>query len=199
MPDCWASARFEGALRAAVTAYKDEGRRDLRPVLAEALAVAVTSALASDPTARQAVAAGERVLVVPVATARASRRRRGDDPVGDLAGAAVERVASSDAVALAVVPLLAHVRVVADQARLGREARRDNLAGALAVASWGRPVLAGSVCVVVDDVTTGSTLAEAARALRSAGARHVVGAAVAATPRRSRAPPRTMPRRPRDG
>ena len=35
MPDCWASARFEGALRLAVTAYKDEDRRDLRPVLAE--------------------------------------------------------------------------------------------------------------------------------------------------------------------
>ena len=198
MPDCWASARFEGALRSAVTAYKDEDRRDLRPVLAEGLAVAVTSALFCDPTARRAVAAGERVLVVPVATSRSSRRRRGDDPVGDLAREAAGRVAGSGDVALAVVPVLVHVRVVADQARLGREARRDNLAGALEVTAWGRPVLAGSVCVVVDDVvTTGSTLAEATRALRSAGARHVVAAAVAATPRRSRAPPRTPARGPR--
>ena len=142
------------------------------------------------PTGRRAVAAGERVLVVPVATSPTSRRRRGDDPVGDLARAAVERVRTADAVALAVVPVLVHVRRVADQARLGREARRDNLAGALGVAPWGRALVRGSVCVVADDVvTTGSTVAEAARALRAAGARHVVAAAVAATPRWSRAPP----------
>ncbi len=37
MPSCWAGARFEGALRLAVTAYKDEGRRDLRDELARLL------------------------------------------------------------------------------------------------------------------------------------------------------------------
>ena len=187
-------------MRSAVTAYKDEDRRDLRPVLAEGLAVAITTALASDPIGRQAVAAGERVLVVPAATSPTSRRRRGDDPVGDLARAAVERLCTAPAGGLAVVPVLVHVRRVADQARLGREARRGNLSGALGVAPWGRPLVRGSVCLVADDVvTTGSTLAEAARALRAAGARHVVAAAVAATPRWSRAPPSAPARRPARG
>lgn len=186
MPACWAAARFEGALRSTVTAYKDDGRRDLRPVLAQGLALALSAALATDPVLRHALASGERVLVVPLPTSRAARRRRGDDPVGDLARAAVERVGAPDGRALAVVPVLVHVRAVADQAHLGREARRDNLAGALSVARAARDVVRGSLCVLADDVvTTGSTLAEAARALRSAGARHVVSVAVASTPRRS--------------
>ena len=184
MPSCWAAARLEGALRSAVTAYKDDGRRDLRPVLAQGLALGLSAALTSEPTLRHALTSGERVLVVPLPTSRAARRRRGDDPVGDLARAAVGRVRAPGAVALAVAPVLAHTRRVADQSRLGREARRDNLAGALGVARARRAVVRGSVCVLADDVvTTGATLAEAARALRSAGARHVVAVAVAATPR----------------
>ena len=187
MPPCWAAARFEGVLRSAVTAYKDEDRRDLRPLLADALAQGLSAALATEPVLRHASATGERVLVVPLPTARSARRRRGDDPVGDLARSAVDRVRGADAVPLAVAPVLAHVRAVSDQARLGRAARRDNLAGAIGVTSAGRDAVRGSLCVLADDVvTTGATLTEAARALRAVGARHVVAVAVAATPRRSR-------------
>ncbi|HSO64054.1 MAG TPA: phosphoribosyltransferase family protein [Ornithinibacter sp.] len=187
MPHCWAAARFEGALRSAITAYKDEDRRDLRPLLAQALALGLSTALATDPTLRLAVASGERVLVVPLPTSLDSRRRRGDDPVADLARAAVDHLRGADAVPLAVAPVLAHVRAVADQARLGRVARRANLAGAIDVTPGGRDAVRGSACVLADDVvTTGATLTEAARALRAHGAPHVVAVAVAATPRRSR-------------
>jgi predicted amidophosphoribosyltransferase len=83
-----------------------------------------------------------------------------------------------------------HTRRVADQAHLGRAARAANLAGSMVVDSrWAR-VVDGAACVLVDDVvTTGATLAEGARALRSAGALHVLAAACAATPRRSQALP----------
>jgi predicted amidophosphoribosyltransferase len=207
VPWCWAGARFEGPLRLVVTAYKDEGRRDLRDELARLLGLAL-SAAADEPAVRRRLALGEEVLVVPVPTARAARRRRGDDPIGALALAAV---AAADQVAqrwspgparspvgsagrdhggLVVVPALVHTRWVADQARLDRVARAHNLAGSMAVAARWRGVVRGATCVLVDDVvTTGATLAEAARALHDAGARHVVAAACATTPRHSPTPP----------
>ncbi|MEU9016312.1 phosphoribosyltransferase family protein [Actinomadura sp. NPDC048394] len=78
---------------------------------------------------------------------------------------------------------LRQCRRVADQAGLGAKARRDNLSGALEAV--GRAPLAGRRVVLVDDViTTGASLAEAARALRAAGADVVAAATVAATPLR---------------
>ncbi|MGL5866687.1 MAG: ComF family protein [Dermatophilaceae bacterium] len=180
---CWAGAVLEGPLRRLVSVHKDGGRRDVRPILAAPLAMAVLLALTRDPISRRMLAGGEPVRVVPVPAARRARYRRGDDPVSDLARAALRLAWREPGVDLAAV--LRHTRQVADQAGLGRSGRAANLAGALAVSAPSRPVVSGAVCLVVDDVvTTGATLAEAARALRAAGARHVVAAAVAATPRR---------------
>jgi predicted amidophosphoribosyltransferase len=73
------------------------------------------------------------------------------------------------------VSALRHVRRVRDQGELGAADRRRNLRGALAIRPAVQRALAGRACVVVDDVvTTGTTAAEAARALTEAGAR-VVG------------------------
>jgi predicted amidophosphoribosyltransferase len=145
----------------------------------------LAAALSGEGALRAAAARGDPVLVVPMPTSPGARRRRGDDPVGDLTRAAVDRVRAGDARALAVAPVLEHVRTVADQSHLGRTERQANLAGAMRVAPGAGPVVRGSTCVLADDVvTTGATLAEAARALREAGARHVVAVAVAATARR---------------
>ena len=84
MPVCWAAARFEGPLRDAVTAYKDEERRDVCGVLADGLAMSLATALAADPVLRRHWSGDARVLVVPMPSAGASRRRRGDDPVDAL-------------------------------------------------------------------------------------------------------------------
>jgi predicted amidophosphoribosyltransferase len=88
---------------------------------------------------------------------------------------------------LRVVPALRQVRRVADQSGLNIAERRRNLAGAMAVKPRWHNVIRDRNVVVVDDViTTGATVAEAARALHRAGALRVVGAAVAAAQRHAR-------------
>ena len=103
-------------------------------------------------------------LVVPVPTTRAKVAQRGFDTVTALAQAA-------DAVCL---PVLQVTRPVADQVGLGARQRRANLHGAFRATALVGP----RVWVLDDVVTTGATLGEAARALRLAGARDIVGVAL---------------------
>lgn len=188
MPSCWVSGEASGALRAVVTAYKDEGRRDLHRVLAGWLAPALRAAVGDDPDARAALR-GRGLLVVPVSGSPRARRRRGDVPLRPLVTSAADSLAGRATVA----EVLAPTRLTRDQSTLDAAARATNLAGAMVVRERHRAAVDGTVCVVVDDlVTTGATLAEAARALRDAGARHVLAAAIGATRRRIE-PVRTFP------
>jgi ComF family protein len=73
---------------------------------------------------------------------------------------------------------LGRVRATAQQARLDRAARRDNVAGAFEARSARR--IEGRRVLLVDDVcTTGATLAACAEALRAAGAAEVTALVVA--------------------
>jgi predicted amidophosphoribosyltransferase len=108
---------------------------------------------------------------VPIPTSGAAFRRRGYRVVELVAARA----------GLRVVRLLRHTRRTADQRGLDHARRRDNVAGSLRARD-----AAGLRVLVLDDVvTTGATLAEAARALRASGAEVVGAVTIAATPRRS--------------
>lgn len=189
LPPVHAWGLYADPLRAAVSAWKDAGRRDLVRVLAPLLAASLAGALAGCGWPDGVV------LVVPVPSSRRSVRARGDTPMVDLCAAAVDACAASVEAgatpghgvgerALRLAPALRHARGVADQSGLDTAQRRRNLDGALAVKPLWENVIRGRRCILVDDVvTTGATLAEAARALRQAGAADVVGATMAAAHR----------------
>ena len=144
----WAS--YEGALRRLVVAHKDEDRTDALPVLATILGEVVEAA----------VAGLSAPVLVPVPSSPASRRTRGREPLLDLARAM--RLTSH----LSLVPALRVTRRVRDQAGLGQDQRRANQSGSMAVTAGVERFLDGADVVLLDDVvTTGATLAEAARAL----------------------------------
>ncbi len=180
MPQCWVSGEASGALRTLVTAYKDEHRRDLQRPLAALLTPALSAAVGASADARRAVQ-GRGLVVVPVSGSPRARRRRGDVPLLHL----VERAAGDLGGRVMVADLLVATRITRDQSTLDSTERASNLAGAMSVRERHRDAVTGAVCVVVDDlVTTGATLAEAARALRAAGSTLVLSAAIGATRRR---------------
>ena len=177
----WAAGAYADALQALVLAHKEHAVLALARPLGEVLAAVVRDLLR-----REAPGAGP-VLLVPVPSRRAVVRSRGHDPLLRTARVAARslRRGGTDA---RVARLLAPARRVRDQAGLGAGERAANLAGSLrARAGPVARVPFGARLVVVDDVlTTGSTAAEAQRALAAAGTAPVGVAVVAATPRRSR-------------
>lgn len=123
--------------------------------------------------------------MVPVPGSPRARRRRGDVPLRPVVAGALAGLGGR----VVVADVLAPTRVTRDQSTLDAGERATNLAGAMTVRERHQPAVGGAVCVVVDDlVTTGATLAEAARALRDAGASEVLAAAIGATRRRACSP-----------
>jgi predicted amidophosphoribosyltransferase len=175
-----AAGSYEAALRAAIVSYKERGRRDLTRPLANLLAAATRHALDADP---------QPVVLIAIRSSPAAARARG--------GQHIERLARVVARKLGVPVADGALwlgRSTRDSAGLTVDERRANLAGAM-TAARPPPLAAGRSALVLDDVvTTGATLAEAARALRAAGWPVAGAAVVAATPRRY--PPSSGPARP---
>ena len=165
---CAAAVAYRGAAEEWIRRFKHPA---VGIAALDVSALAVVRALVLEAAARAPGRAPD--LVVPVPPHRRSLRVRGFHAAGLLASA----VARAGRVPCRPQVLVSR-RDTPPQTGLGRAARRRNVRGAFAA----RSPLPPRVWVVDDVVTTGSTLAEAARELRRAGAREVVGVCVAATP-----------------
>lgn len=152
---------FEGVAARVIRALKEDGRTGLARPLADAVAAAWPD--------------GIDAVAVPVPASRASLRRRGYAPVDVVCRRA----------GWAPHPLLRVTRPTRDQRTLTRDERIGNVAGVMTVRPRERRLLGDRPVVLIDDVvTTGATLAEAARALQEAGVSVLGAVTIAATPRR---------------
>ncbi|MGW1728868.1 ComF family protein [Streptomyces sp. NPDC002306] len=197
LPSVHAAARYADEVRAVLLAHKERGALALAGPLGTALAGAVRSGLTEARARACGTEAGVRaggaaagvgaracgtaagvgrgprtegdapVLLVPVPSGRRAVRARGHDPTRRVALAAAGELRRAGTPAR-VLAVLRQRREVADQAGLDSRRRLDNLADALAVAPGaGRLLGAGPVVLVDDLMTTGASLAEAARAVRA--------------------------------
>ncbi|SOR81425.1 DNA utilization protein GntX [Streptomyces chartreusis NRRL 3882] len=176
LPVVHAAAGYADEVRAALLAHKERGALALARPLGVALAEAVRAGLPAAWCGSWAGSerawsgdVGAPVLLVPVPSGRRAVRARGHDPARRIALAAAGELRRCG-VPARVLGALRQVRTVADQSGLNSRQRLDNLAGALAVVPKGARLLSGGPVVLVDDLmTTGASLAEAARAVRAAG------------------------------
>lgn len=151
--------RFGGQLASAIRRLKFSGRTHVARAVAPLWSPLV------------AAAASDGGLVVPVPMHWRRRFMRGFDHAWHLA-----LHVCADAGLSPPVPALRRIRHGPPQSTLDQAHRRDNPRDAFAARY---PVGGRSVVLVDDVVTTGATIAAAARALFAAGATRVVGVALA--------------------
>ncbi|WP_407078413.1 ComF family protein [Streptomyces sp. NPDC005435] len=196
LPVVHAVAPYAREVRSLLLAHKERGALALTGALGAALAEAVRAGLPARVPVRAERGASHLgplrgvqgpsrlgppygahgppgpVILVPLPSARAAVRARGHDPVRRMALVAAGRLRRGGTPAR-VVSVLRQRRPVLDQAGLDVRERRANLAGALEVTAGGARLLGAGRVVLVDDLmTTGATLAEAARAVREAAGSH---------------------------
>lgn len=168
-----AAGVYREELAQALLSFKRHGQHQLKRSLGRALDRAVCAAVQGTGS----------LCLVPVPTSTRAYVNRGFSPVHLLLHGAAPQLPG---VAVADVLAKAHgsgLQLRGGQKGLGRGARAKRVRGSMRVVRQARNEVTGHTCLIIDDVlTTGATLAEAARALHGAGA-HVAGAVVLAATR----------------
>ena len=152
---------YEGNIRVSLLRYKFHGQSGYAKVYGEFLSKCIDeNEISCD-------------IITWVPLSRRRLRSRGYDQAGLLA----EEIALKSG--LPCVPLLKKVRNNPAQSRTGDAAKRKaNVAGVYAAIN--QEQMQGKCVLLVDDIlTTGSTLAEAAKTLKAAGADKIIGLALA--------------------
>lgn len=172
-----AAGAYRDELAQAVLSFKGHGQQQLRRVLARALVRAVAAAAQHE----------DRIALVPVPSSTGAFVRRGFSPVHLLLGSKAAGGLLTDTPVLDVLRKsrrrMGPGGFPGGQKGLGRGARASRVRGSMSVPGRKVNAVAGRRCIIIDDVlTTGATLAEAARALHECGA-VVAGAVVLAATR----------------
>lgn len=164
---CTASVAFEGSAETWVHGFKypSKGIAGLLPGPESVVVAFILDAAAM-------LRRGGVDLVVPVPLHPARLRGRGFNPAATLAREIAKRAKCRLA-----TDLLIRRRNTPTQTQLGRRQRRSNVRGAFQCVGEAMP----TIWLVDDVVTTRSTLEEAARCLRGAGAKNVQGICAART------------------
>jgi predicted amidophosphoribosyltransferase len=183
LPRVYGALPYADEARAVLLAHKERGALRLAGPLGELLAAAVREACVH---ARKSAGKGEGegpLTLVPVPSARRAVAGRGHDPVRRIAMAAAREL-RREGLPARVLAVLRQRRTVADQAGLSARRRSANLSGALELVPGSGRLLAGGETLLVDDVmTTGASLAEAARAVAEQMRKVNAAAVVAFRPR----------------
>jgi predicted amidophosphoribosyltransferase len=176
-PRTVAAGPYAGLGSALITAYKDRQALTLSGVLGRVLADNVAVVAAAGP-------GSSRIVLVPAPSSARATRERGLDAGRTLARCAARRLERDGIGPVVVRCWLRQRAAVRDQSGLDARQRAQNLAHALGTTDRLAARPGDSVIIVDDVVTTGATLAEAARALAESGVVVTGAATVVATTRR---------------
>lgn len=161
--------KYDGIIKQALQKIKFDGEASLLPLLREEAEAALPGAKL------RWLSQFDVITCIPTSPER--RAKRGFDVPEELFAPLLEQRGGEFQ-----AQLLTRARSTAPLFELSPEERRQELSGCFELSQRAQRVVAGKRVLLCDDIyTTGSTMAEAARVLRGAGAREVHGVAVCAS------------------